>query len=348
MRRSQFLAAFFLLAFGALTPPMAATAQLRPDYYSSVCPNLESIVRDAVRQSVAHSPLAAPATLRLFFHDCAVRGCDASVMLINPDGDDEWRSLDGMTLKPEGFNTVMGAKAAVDSDPQCRNRVSCADILALAARDAVFLSGGPDYQVELGRYDGRASTGGSVMIPHGTFDLDQLNAFFSGLGLSQTDMIALSGESAKLVLVRVRFFLTPVLACPWTAAVVVAGGHTIGAASCGFFGYRMGADAGMDPAFAEQLRGRCPGGAAGFAFLDAATPLRFDNEYYRNLRAGKGLLGSDQVLYADPRSRGAVDRYADDEGAFFADFAAAMARLGRVGVRTAADGEIRRDCRFPN
>ncbi|WVZ78730.1 hypothetical protein U9M48_026393 [Paspalum notatum var. saurae] len=318
MRRSQFLAAFFLLAFGALTPPMTATAQLRPDYYAGVCPNLEGIVRDAVRQSVAHSPLAAPATLRLFFHDCAVRGCDASVMLINPDGDDEWRSLDGMTLKPEGFNTVMGAKAAVDSDPRCRNRVSCADILALAARDAVFLSGGPDYQVELGRYDGRASTGGSVMIPHGTFDLDQLNAFFSGLGLSQTDMIALSG------------------------------GHTIGAASCGFFGYRMGADAGMDPAFAEQLRGRCPGGAAGFAFLDAATPLRFDNEYYRNLRAGKGLLGSDQVLYADPRSRGAVDRYADDEGAFFADFAAAMARLGRVGVRTAADGEIRRDCRFPN
>ncbi|KAJ1260620.1 hypothetical protein BS78_10G246400 [Paspalum vaginatum] len=319
MRRSQFLAAFLLLAFGALAPPTATTAQpqLRPDYYASVCPNLEGIVLDAVRQSVAHSPLAAPATLRLFFHDCAVRGCDASIMLINPDGDDEWRSLDGMTLKPEGFNTVMAAKAAVDSDPRCRNRVSCADILALAARDSVFLSGGPDYQVELGRYDGRASTGGSVLIPHGTFNLDQLNAFFSGLGLSQTDMIALSG------------------------------GHTIGAASCGFFGYRVGADAAMDPAFAEQLRGRCPG-AAGFAFLDAATPLRFDNEYYRNLRAGKGLLGSDQVLYADPRSRGAVDRYADDQGAFFADFAAAMARLGRVGVRTAADGEIRRDCRFPN
>ena len=68
-----------------------------------------------------------------------IKGCDASIMLINPDGDDEWRSLDGITLKPEGFNTVMSAKAAVDSDPQCRNMVSCADILALAARDAVFL-----------------------------------------------------------------------------------------------------------------------------------------------------------------------------------------------------------------
>ncbi|OEL28912.1 Peroxidase 45 [Dichanthelium oligosanthes] len=319
MRRLQFLTAFFLLALHVLSPSSMAVAQLRRDYYADVCPNLESIVRDAVRQNVEHSPVAAPATLRLFFHDCAVRGCDASIMLINPDGDDEWRSPDGMTLKPEGFNTVMSAKAAVDSDPQCRSRVSCADILALAARDSVFLSGGPDYQVELGRFDGRVSTVGSVLIPHGTFNLDQLNAFFSGLGLSQTDMIALSG------------------------------GHTIGAASCGFFGNRMGGDAAMDPAFADQLRGSCPGAsAAGFAFLDATTPLQFDNEYYRSLRAGRGLLASDQALYADPRSRGAVDRYADDQGAFFRDFAAAMTRLGRVGVRTAADGEVRRDCRFPN
>jgi hypothetical protein len=33
----------------------------------------------------------------------------------------------------------MAAKASVDADPQCTNKVSCADIIALAARDAVFL-----------------------------------------------------------------------------------------------------------------------------------------------------------------------------------------------------------------
>ncbi|XP_062234271.1 peroxidase 45-like [Phragmites australis] len=311
MRRLQFLAAF-LLALGALSPPMVA-AQLRPDYYKNICPNLESVVRGSVRRSMAQSPAAAPATLRLFFHDCAVKGCDASIMIMNPNGDDEWRNPDDQTLKPEGFYTVISAKAAVDSDPQCRNKVSCADILALAARDSVFLSGGPDYQVELGRYDGRVSTRASVVLPHGTFNLDQLNGFFSSLGLSQTDMIALSG------------------------------GHTLGAASCGFFQYRVGTDPAMDPAFAAQLRGSCPG----FAFLDS-TPLRFDNVYYRDLRGGKGLLGSDQALYTDARSRGTVERYAADQGAFFRDFAAAMTRLGRVGVRTAADGEIRRDCRFPN
>lgn len=56
-------------------------------------------------------------------------------------------------------------------------------------------SGGPDYQVELGRYDGRVSNLSSVVLPQSTFNLDQLNRFFSSLGLSQADMIALSGKS---------------------------------------------------------------------------------------------------------------------------------------------------------
>ena len=55
-------------------------------------------------------------------------------------------------------------------------------------------SGGPYYEVELGRYDGRVSTRGSVVLPHVNFNLDQLNAFFSGLGFSQSEMIALSGK----------------------------------------------------------------------------------------------------------------------------------------------------------
>jgi peroxidase len=58
----------------------------------------------------------------------------------------------------------------------------------------VFQSGGPYYQVELGRYDGRVSTRDGVVLPHANFNLDQLNAFFSGLGFTQAEMIALSGK----------------------------------------------------------------------------------------------------------------------------------------------------------
>lgn len=58
----------------------------------------------------------------------------------------------------------------------------------------VFQSGGPYYEVELGRYDGRESTRDGVVLPHANFDLDQLTAFFSSLGFTQAEMVALSGK----------------------------------------------------------------------------------------------------------------------------------------------------------
>jgi peroxidase len=129
---------------------------------------------------------------------------------------------------------------------------------------------------------------------------------------------------------------------------VNSGAHTLGAADCPFFQYRIGSDPTMDPGLASQLKGTCSSDPNAFAFLDP-SPVSFDNAFYRNLQGGKGLLGSDQVLYSDTRSRGTVDYYSSNQGAFFADFVAAMTKLGRIGVKTpATGGEIRRDCRFPN
>lgn len=56
-------------------------------------------------------------------------------------------------------------------------------------------AGGPSYAVELGRLDGLRSTAASVNgnLPKPSFNLNQLNAMFAFKGLSQTDMIALSG-----------------------------------------------------------------------------------------------------------------------------------------------------------
>jgi peroxidase len=120
----------------------------------------------------------------------------------------------------------------------------------------------------------------------------------------------------------------------------------LGAADCTFFQSRIETDPSMDSGFSAQLRSTCAGQS--FAFLDGATPAGLDNSYYKNLQAGRGLLGSDQVLYMDQRSRGTVNYYASNQGTFFYDFANAMIKLGRVGVKTAANGEIRRDCRTPN
>lgn len=65
------------------------------------------------------------------------QGCDASVLIASPNGDAEKDSPDNISLAGDGFDTVNKAKEAVEA--QCPGVVSCADILALAARDVVAL-----------------------------------------------------------------------------------------------------------------------------------------------------------------------------------------------------------------
>ena len=75
---------------------------------------------------------------------------------------------------------------------------------------------------------------------------------------------------------------------------------------------RIGSDATMDLGFASQLNGTCSSEPNAFAFLNP-SPVGFDNAFYRNLQVGKGLLGSNQVLYSDMRSCSTVDYYASNQ-----------------------------------
>lgn len=306
-----------------------AYAELNTNFYRSTCPNVETLVRNAVQTKFRQTFVTAPATLRLYFHDCFVRGCDASIMIASPNSNAEKDHPDNLSLAGDGFDTVVKAKAAVDSDPQCTNKVSCADILALAAREVVSLAGGPFYPVELGRRDGRISTKASVQhsLPSPDFNLDQLNALFSRHGLDQTDMVALSGA------------------------------HTIGFSHCGRFSkriYRFTRQTRIDPTlnlqYAMQLRQMCPINVDPRIAInmDPATPNTFDNAYYLNLQQGKGLFTSDQALFTDSRSKATVNQFASNKAAFQQAFITAMTKLGRVGVLTGNQGEIRRDCTRPN
>jgi peroxidase len=60
----------------------------------------------------------------------------------------------------------------------------------------VMQAGGPLYPVELGRLDGKVGTKAVVKhsLPGPGNNLDQLNKLFATNGLTQTDMIALSGS----------------------------------------------------------------------------------------------------------------------------------------------------------
>lgn len=47
-------------------------AQLKQNFYSSSCPNVESIVKQAVVTKLNQTFVTIPATLRLILHDCFV------------------------------------------------------------------------------------------------------------------------------------------------------------------------------------------------------------------------------------------------------------------------------------
>ncbi|GLU20111.1 hypothetical protein SLE2022_363250 [Rubroshorea leprosula] len=306
--------------------PDSVSAQLKQNYYANICPNVESIVRNAVTKKFQQTFVTVPATVRLFFHDCFVQGCDASVIIASTGGNTaEKDHSDNLSLAGDGFDTVIKAKAAVDAVPQCQNKVSCADILAMATRDVIALAGGPSYAVELGRLDGLSSTASSVngKLPQPFFNLNQLNALFAANGLSQSDMVALSGA------------------------------HTVGFSHCSKFASRIynfsnqnPVDPTVNQAYATQLQQMCPKNVDPTIAInmDPNTPRKFDNVYYKNLQQGKGLFTSDQILFTDSRSKATVNAWASSSQAFQNAFVAAITKLGRVGVKTGKNGNIRKDC----
>ncbi|XP_062155744.1 peroxidase 51-like [Alnus glutinosa] len=320
------LIALWSLSLGLCLYPYTASAQLKQNYYANICPNVENIVRGAVQKKFQQTFVTVPATVRLFFHDCMVEGCDASVIIQSTGSNTaEKDHPDNLSLAGDGFDTVIKAKAAIDAVPSCKNKVSCADVLAMATRDVIALSGGPSYAVELGRLDGLSSKASSVngKLPQPTFNLDQLNSLFAARGLSQADMIALSGA------------------------------HTVGFSHCSKFAnriYNFSSQNPVDPSlnkdYATQLQSMCPKNVDPRIAInmDPNTPNTFDNTYFKNLQQGKGLFTSDQVLFTDTRSKSTVNSWSSSSSAFQNAFVTAITKLGRVGVKTGKNGNIRTDC----
>lgn len=134
--------------------------------------------------------------------------------------------------------------------------------------------------------------------------------------------------------------------------IALSGAHTIGVSHCDRFSNRLHSfsssskiDPSLDPDYAQQLIDACPNAESdGIIVLDPETPQTFDNLYFQNLVAGKGLLSSDQVLFSDPASQPIVREFASSQGDFYTAFITAMKKLGRSGVKTGDQGQIMKDC----
>ncbi|OEL34788.1 Peroxidase 5 [Dichanthelium oligosanthes] len=309
---------------------------LQLGFYDKTCPDAESTVGDIVRTDLTNDPTLAAGIIRIFFHDCFVKGCDASILLDDTPTPEEETEKDspanGFTLN--GLSTIDTAKSTIES--LCPRTVSCADIIAFAAREAAIAAGHPGYTVAAGRRDGLTSLKSNVPgnLPGPSSTVANLTKVFVGKGMSQEDMVVLSGA------------------------------HSIGGAHCFMFSNRLynfseGAD--MDPAmnthYARQLRNVCPApgrsnddpeNAPKVAF-DARTEQRLDSSYYMELLAGRGLLSSDNALVEDPETRPLVEQLATDEFLFHRKFREAMQKLGTVDVLVGeGQGEIRLSCSAVN
>ncbi|KAH7285483.1 hypothetical protein KP509_33G030400 [Ceratopteris richardii] len=310
-----------LLAQGAISE-----AQLTVDFYRSSCPNLQFIVRGTMQVAVMNETRIAASILRLFFHDCFVQGCDASVLLDDTPTMKGEKSAFPNANSLRGFDVIDIIKANVEA--YCPGVVSCADILALASRDAVVLSGGPGWNVLLGRRDSLTASVSLAKsnLPAPTDDLNTLIQKFQAQGLSVQDLVTLSGA------------------------------HTIGLARCTTFKNRLYNNGGsgmpdqtMNMAYLQQLQSICPstGGDDNLALLDFMTPSRFDTLYYKNLLYQRGLLNSDQELYSsnDSSTSTIVSSYAQNWRLFYQNFATSMISMGNVNPLMGNSGSIRKNCR---
>uniref|UniRef100_A0A453R7Q4 Peroxidase n=1 Tax=Aegilops tauschii subsp. strangulata TaxID=200361 RepID=A0A453R7Q4_AEGTS len=322
-----FLSLLLPLALLVLAASSAAVAQLEIGFYSKTCPDAEKIVREEMAKIIAAAPSLAGPLLRLHFHDCFVRGCDASVLLESTEGNvAEKDAKPNKSLR--GFGSVERVKAKLEA--ACPGIVSCADVLTLMSRDAVVLAKGPFWPVALGRRDGRVSsaTEASNELPPAFGDVPLLAKIFASKGLDLKDLVVLSGA------------------------------HTLGTAHCPSFADRLYnttsglIDPSLDSEYADKLRLKCKSvdDRAMLSEMDPGSFKTFDTSYYRHVTKRRGLFRSDAALLFDATTKDYVQRIATGkfDGEFFRDFSESMIKMGDVGVLTGAEGEIRKKCHVLN
>ncbi|CAL0330502.1 unnamed protein product [Lupinus luteus] len=306
-----------------LVMSLTVQAQLKTGFYSASCPTAETIVRSTVGSYFNKDPTIAPGLLRLHFHDCFVQGCDGSILIVGSSA--ERNALPNLGLR--GFEVIDDAKSQLEAI--CPGAVSCADILALAARDAVDLSDGPSWEVPTGRRDGRSSLSSQASnMPSPLDSVSVQKQKFAAKGLDDHDLVTLVGA------------------------------HTIGQTECRFFSYRLynfttsgNADPTMNLSLLAQLEALCPKNGDGLrrVVLDKDSGAKFDVNFFKNVGDGNGVLESDQRLWEDSSTRRLVQSYGGKIRGllglrFDFEFPKAMIKLSSVEVKSGVEGEIRKVC----
>ncbi|KAF8701518.1 hypothetical protein HU200_033543 [Digitaria exilis] len=273
----------------------AACHALQVGFYQKTCPSAEALVRAEVQKAVVKDAGLGAGLIRMLFHDCFVEPTE-----LRGDRRGEGRRGEGLP-----------------------NTVSCADIIAFAARDASDLHSGSKIRFAMpgGRFDGRRSQATQTnALPPPFGKLSDLTDKFTAKRMSVEDLVVLSGA------------------------------HSIVRSHCSsFVPERVSSPSDMDASLVSQLKNQCPAspgpGNDPVVAEDVVTPNALDNQYYQNVLDHKVLFPSDAALMSLPQTAQMVRDLARKDGSWEKKFAAAMVKLASIGVKTSRDGEIRKNCR---
>ncbi|KAL3369005.1 hypothetical protein AABB24_009682 [Solanum stoloniferum] len=310
---------------------VSSHAQLQQNFYAKSCPKAEKIILEYVHKHIPNAPSLAAALIRMHFHDCFVRGCDASVLLnltSSTGNQTEKFGIPNLTLR--GFSFIDNVKKIIEDE--CPGVVSCADIVALVARDSVVVTGGPSWSVPTGRRDGRISNASETLtdIPAPTSNFSTLQNDFARKGLDLKDLVLLSGA------------------------------HTIGISHCSSFSTRLynftgtfgTQDPSLDSEYAANLKAnKCKSinDNTTIVEMDPGSFRTFDLSYYKLLLKRRGLFQSDAALTTSTTTKSYIDQLvAGSLKEFYVEFAQSMEKMGRIEVKTGSDGEIRKHCAVVN
>ncbi|KAF5764475.1 putative peroxidase [Helianthus annuus] len=314
----------FLVIFGSVR------GDLKLGFYKSACPKAEKIVQDYVNQHIPNAPSLAAALIRMHFHDCFVRGCDGSVLLnFTSSSGNQTEKTAPPNLTVRGFDFIDRLKSLLEAE--CPGIVSCADIVALAARDSIVVTGGPSWKVPTGRRDGVISVASEALaeIPAPFDNITTLIQNFANKSLDIKDLVLLSGA------------------------------HTIGISLCTSFSNRLynftgvgDQDPTLDSEYAANLKSRkcrTQNDNTTIVEMDPGSRTTFDLSYYSLLLKRRGLFESDSALTRDSNTLALINQLLQGSlQNFFSEFAMSMEKMGQIEVKTGTSGEIRKNCAVVN
>ena len=122
-----------------------------------------------------------------------VQGCDASILLNSNELAKNPEMVSSRNFGVRKLDKINHIKFILEME--CPGQVSCADIIALAAKESVFVTGGPDVKIPLGRKDSFtcSSQQADAHLPAAGIAVDELLRIFASYRMNLEESISILG-----------------------------------------------------------------------------------------------------------------------------------------------------------